>query len=59
MTFSIFQKSAPAVAGLTALGIPTGSILGALVLELAIAALCLAAFGRPTPAGKHRASQHV
>ncbi len=41
------------IVGIIVDGIPAGTVIGAFVLELAIAALCLAAFGGRIWAGKH------
>ncbi|WP_370401510.1 DUF4345 domain-containing protein [Sulfitobacter sp. JB4-11] len=45
--FTVFLAfPAGRIIGLIVDGIPSGSVMGALILELVIAALCLAAFGR-------------
>lgn len=48
-----FAFPAGRIVGIIVDGIPAGTIIGALVIELAIAALCLAAFGGRARAGKH------
>ncbi|MBY4891927.1 DUF4345 domain-containing protein [Rhodobacteraceae bacterium N5(2021)] len=55
--FTVFLAfPAGRVVGLIVDGIPSGSVLAALGLELAIAALCLAAFGRRSQTGKQHAA---
>ncbi len=51
-----FAFPAGRIIGVIVDGVPADSVIGALVLELAIGALCLAAFGRRTWAAKQGGS---
>jgi hypothetical membrane protein len=58
--FTVFLAfPAGRIVGIIVDGIPAGSVIGALVLETAIAALCLAAFGRRTRTSKHSSPRHA